>query len=79
MKPTVIYEDGNHVHVAATVIYAGANNKFFYDAAKTEAGEIPAEDIFELFVNGVLVVSDGKYVRPIACTKAGVLTLPTIA
>ena len=63
------FPKGKYVDAAATIIYAGANDKYFYDAAKTEANEVAAADIFELFVNGVLVVNaSSQYVRPVACT-----------
>jgi hypothetical protein len=72
-----IYEKSNDVHVASHVIYAGANGKYFHDADLTK--EVEAEGIFKMFVKGLLVFKDGKYIVPTACTEAGELTLPTLA
>lgn len=81
-----IYEDGEQVHVAAVVIYPGtgaAAGKYYDTAAKATAAaentEIKADELFQLFTKRVLVKSGDNYVAPIACTKAGVLTLPTIS
>lgn len=81
-----LYEDSDQVHVAAVVLYPGtgdAAGKYYETAEKATAAaentEIPAANIFQLFIKGVLVKSGDNYVKPIACTKAGVLTLPTIS
>lgn len=78
-----IYEDGEQVHVAAVVIYPGPSGKFYTTAAKATAHanntEITAADLFQLFAKGVLVKQGDAYIKPIACTKAGVLTLPTVS
>lgn len=81
-----IFENSDQVHVAQVVLYPGtgaAAGKYYDTAAKATAAakdtEIPAADIFQLFAKGVLVKSGDNYVVPVACTKAGVLTLPTIS
>lgn len=78
-----IYEDGEQVHVAAVVIYPGPSGKFYASAAlataHAENTEISAEELFQLFAKGVLVKQDDVFVKPLACTKAGVLTLPTLS
>lgn len=75
-----IYEESEQVHVAQVVLYPGTGNdagKYYEDSAKTV--EVEAAKIFQLFVKGVLVYNGTTYVKPVACTKAGVLTLPTIS
>lgn len=81
-----IYENSEQVHVAAVVIYPGtgaADGKYYASAAEATAAakdtEIPAEKLFQLFAKGVIVKSGDNYVKPLACTKAGVLTLPTLS
>ena len=81
-----IYENSEQVYVAAVVIYPGtgaAEGKYYASAAEATAAakdtEIPAEKLFQLFAKGVLVKSGDNYVKPLACTKAGVLTLPTLS
>ena len=81
-----IYENGDQVHVAKVVIYPGtgsAAGKYYETAEAATAAatntEIKAADLFQLFAKGVLVKSGDNYVAPLACTKAGVLTLPTLS
>lgn len=81
-----IYENSEQVHVAAVVIYPGtgaAEGKYYASAAEATAAakdtEIPAKKLFQLFAKGVLVKSGTNYIKPLACTKAGVLTLPTLS
>lgn len=79
-----IYEIAEQVHVAAVVVYPGAAaGKYYRSAAEATAAaentEIPADELFQLFAKGILVKSGDNYVKPLACTKAGVLTLPTLS
>lgn len=81
-----IYENSEQVHVAAIVLYPGtgtAAGKYYATSAEATAAaedtEIQAEELFQWFVKGVVVKSGDNYIKPVACTKAGVLTLPTIA
>ncbi|MBR5953130.1 MAG: hypothetical protein IKZ85_07635 [Pseudobutyrivibrio sp.] len=81
-----IYENSEQIHVAAVVIYPGTganSSKYYYTAAEATAAaedtEIPAEKLFQLFAKGVLVKSGSNYIKPLACTLAGALTLPTLS
>lgn len=80
-----IYEDAEQIH-AAVVIYPGtgaAAGKYYETAAEATTAakdtEIPAGKLFQLFAKDLLVKSGDNYIKPIACTKAGVLTLPTLS
>lgn len=51
-----IFMDAKDKNVASVVIYANESDDtmaYFYDAEKTQ--EVPAEDMFDLFVKGVIV------------------------
>ncbi len=81
-----IYEIAEQVHVAAVVVYPGTSSaagKYYKSAAEATAAaentEIPADELFQLFAKGILVKSGDNYVKPLACTKAGELTLPTLS
>lgn len=76
-----IYEKAEQIHVAAIVLYPGEGTgagKYYKTseeaAAAAEGTEISAEDLFQLFVKGVIVKTGDVYRKPVACTKAGVLT-----
>ena len=47
--------------------------------AAAEGTEISAEDLFQLFVKGVVVKTGDIYRKPVACTKAGVLTFASVS
>lgn len=75
-----IFENGDQVHVAQVILYPGTGadaGKYFEDSAKTV--EVEAAKIFQLFAKGILVDNGTTLVKPVACTRAGVLTLPTIS
>ena len=67
-----VFIDGDDKNVAVTVIYTADKAKFTYDAAGKI--EVPAADIFNLFIKGVVCVYNDSYYAPTACTKAGVIT-----
>lgn len=76
-----IYEKAEQIHVAAIVLYPGegtGTGKYYKTSeeatAAAEGTEISAEDLFQLFVKGVIVKTGDVYRKPVACTKAGVLT-----
>ncbi len=68
------YIDANDKYVGKYVVYANAENKLFYDAAFTDA--VDAEDMFHLFVVGVVAHKGGVFYAPTSCTEAGVITFP---
>lgn len=63
--------DAEDKDVAVTVIYTEDGEAFTYDAAGEVAVE--ANDLFNLFVKGVVAVKDSVYYRPKSCTKEGVI------
>ena len=69
-----LFISGDNKNVAATVIYTTNGTKFFYDAAGKVA--VNAEDMFDLFIEGVVAVKAGVYYKPTSCTEAGVITFP---
>lgn len=81
-----IYEKAEQVHVAAVVLYPGEGTgagKYYMTpgeaTAAAEGTEISAEDLFQLFVKGVVVKTGDIYRKPVACTKAGVLTFASVS
>ena len=69
---TKIFDDAKDVNVAATIIYTTDGSTFTYDKEGNVA--VPAEDMFDLFVKGVLAVKSDVYYKPTSCTVAGVIT-----
>lgn len=69
-----IFIDGDDKNVAKTVIYSANKTKFTYDAEGKK--EVPAADMFALFVKGVVCVYNKVYYNPTTCTEAGVITFP---
>lgn len=65
-----IYNDACDKNVAVTVIYSNGT-KFYGDPEMTE--EIPAEEMLNLFVKGVVAVKDGTYFAAKSCTAEGVI------
>ena len=69
-----IFIDGDNKNVAVTVIYTKDGLAFTYDAAGKK--NVAVEDLFALFINGVVAVKNDVYYKPTSCTKAGVITFP---
>lgn len=64
-----IYIDAEDKNVAANIIYTEDGETFTYDAEGVN--EVKAEDMFNLFVKGVLAVKDNVYYKPLSCTADG--------
>lgn len=69
-----LYIDANDKYVGKVVVYADAEDNLYYDSELTE--EVEAEDMFHLFVVGVIASKDGVFYAPTSCTEAGVITFP---
>ena len=69
-----LFSSGDNKNVAATVIYTTNGTKFTYDAAGKVA--VNVEDMFGLFIGGVVAVKSNVYYKPTSCTKAGVIAFP---
>lgn len=67
----VEYINAADKNVATRVIYTADKSSYTYD----EDGEIEvkAEDMFNLFVKGVIACYNGAYYAATSCTKAGVI------
>lgn len=65
MKTVKIFDDAKDKNVAVTVIYFNATDEKYYyvaDAEKQDSKtEVPATDLFDLFVKGVVCVNDDVY------------------
>lgn len=66
-----IYNDAADKNVATVVIYANESKALFYDAECTVA--VPATDMLNLFLKGVVAVLDGTYYAAVTCTSDGVI------
>lgn len=66
-----IYDDACDKNVAAVVVYINSGS-YYYDAAFTKA--VPATDMLNLFLKGVVFKNNDTYVKAIACTEAGVVS-----
>ena len=66
--------DADDKNVAVRVIYTADGTTFTYDKEATE--EIPSEEMFNLFIKGVVCVKADVYYKPTSCTEAGVITFP---
>lgn len=69
-----LFIDGDDKNVAVTVIYTKDGAAFTYD--KEGKKNVAVEDLFALFINGVVAVKNDVYYKPTSCTKAGVITFP---
>ena len=66
-----LFNDANDKY-ATVVLYVNNSNELFYDAAFTE--EVPAKDLFHLFIAGVVAKKGDVYYKPVSCTEAGVIS-----
>lgn len=75
VKPTNIVErvylDADDKNVGKNIVYIGSDG-VYYDADLTK--KIAAEDVFHIFVAGVLGVEAGVYYTAKSCTKEGTIT-----
>ena len=65
-----IFNDANDKY-ATVVLYANESNALFYDEALTV--KVPAEEMFHLFIAGVVALKGTTYYRAKTCTAAGVI------
>lgn len=70
-----LFIDGDDKNVTVTVIYTKDGETFTYDAAGEKV--VKTEDMFNLFIKGVVAVKNDVYYKPVSCTKAGVIVFPT--
>lgn len=54
-----IFNDAKDKNVAVVVVYQNNDGDLFYDSDKTQ--EVPAEDMFDLFVKGVVAFDGTTY------------------
>lgn len=66
-----IYEHADDLHVRQYIVYMDDSGDIFYDEDCTE--EVEAEDCLNLFMKGVVAVSDGVYYKALSCTEEGVI------
>lgn len=67
-----IYAKVDDKFVTAIVLYAGASEKLFYNKdAKTEP--VAKKDLQALFMQGVVIVKNGVYYRPLALKTEGLV------
>lgn len=71
---TKLFIDGDDKNVAVTVIYTVDGSTFTYDKDGTK--EISADDMFTLFVKGVVAIKNDTYYKPTSCTKNGNIVFP---
>lgn len=65
-----IYERSEDLHVRATIIYVGDDDKAYEDPDCTVG--ISAENLQNLFLKGVVVMHpDGFMLKPFACAMSG--------
>ena len=64
------YDDACDKNVAAVVVYVNGSS-YYYDAAFKE--EVPATDMLNLFIKGVVFKSGDTYLKAISCSEAGVV------
>lgn len=73
---TKIYANSEEKYLMNTVIYAAADEgKVFYDEANSV--EIPKDELKDLFIKGMTIVLDSKYLKPIVYAETsgyGVVT-----
>ena len=71
-----IYETASDLHVKATMAYAKASDTYAYSDS-TFKNKIPATDLYNMFVMGMLIVdAAGVQYKPISCkTEASVVTI----
>lgn len=66
-----VYDDAADKNVAVRVIYVDSNT-YYYDPEFTE--EIPAADMLNLFLKGVVLKTGTTYKAAVSCTEAGVIS-----
>lgn len=66
-----MYINGDDKNIITTVIYTADGVAFTYDTKGEIA--VPAADMFDLFIKGVIAVKDNVYYKPVSCTKEGVI------
>ena len=75
VKKTFDYKDAEEKLVNTTILFADGSS-LYYDEAKTSM--VAAEAYLDLFLAGITIVADDKYVRPTECDgitiKAGETT-----
>ena len=65
-----IYDDSKDKNVATTMVYADSDaGHLFYDEKKTT--KIPKNEVVDLYLKGMVIVLDGKYLSPIVCENSG--------
>lgn len=64
--------ESDNVNIAVTVIYTEDGSSFTYDKAGNI--EVNTEDMFSLFINGVVAVKDNVYYQAVSCTESGVIS-----
>lgn len=69
-----IFDDARDKNVSCVVIYAGSDNKLYYDESHSKA--VPASDCLNLFCKGVVAMKNSTLYKPTSCTTAGVITFP---
>lgn len=69
-----LFIDGDDKNVAVTVIYTEDGSTFSYD--KDGEKVVSADDMFGLFVKGVVAIKDDVYYKPTSCTKDGTIVFP---
>lgn len=65
------YKDACDKNVATRVIFTN-DSKYYYDEAFQN--EIPAADMLNLFIQGVVLKSGTTYTAAVSCTEAGVIS-----
>ena len=65
------YKDARDKNVATRVIFTN-DSKYYYD--ETFQNEIPATDMLNLFIQGVVLKSGTTYTAAVSCTEAGVIS-----
>lgn len=66
-----VFIKGDDKNIVATVIYTADGEAFTYDTKGEIA--VPAADMFDLFIKGVVAVKNNVYYKPVSCTKEGVI------
>lgn len=66
-----VYQDAIDKNVATVVIFSN-NGSYYYDEAKTK--EVPAKDMLNLFMKGVVAFDGTTYTKAVSCTAAGVIS-----
>lgn len=71
-KKERIYATAEEKFVKATILYANDSKALFYDAA-AKKDAVKKADLKDLFLNGIVVVQNGVYYKPVCLKTTGLI------